>query len=101
LIAFAILVLFSILYWAVYFQQFFSVSLCTSRVTNLTLPESSLTAFESLGVILFGPLVNMFWLWLQNRNKDFSIPAKFSLSFLFNGLSFLVLVIGWFILVLN
>ncbi len=94
LIAFAILVLFSILYWAVYFQQFFSVSLCTSRVTNLTLPESSLTAFESLGVILFGPLVNMFWLWLQNRNKDFSIPAKFSLSFLFNGLSFLVLVIG-------
>lgn len=94
LIAFAILVLFSILYWAVYFQQFFSVSLCTARVTNLTLPESSLTAFESLGVILFGPLVNVFWLFLQKRNKDFSIPAKFSLSFLFNGISFLILVFG-------
>lgn len=94
LIAFAILVVFSVLYWAVYFQQFFSVSLCTSRVTHLTLPESSLTAFESLGVILFGPLVNIFWLFLQKRDNDFSIPAKFSLSFLFNGISFFILVLG-------
>jgi len=94
LIAFGVLVIFSVLYWAVYFQQFFSVSLCTSRVTNLTLPESSFTAFESLGVIIFGPLVNAVWLWLQKNNHDISIPAKFSLSFLFNGISFLLLIVG-------
>lgn len=94
LIAFSILTLFSVLYWAVYFQQFFSVSLCTARVTKLTLPESSLTAFESLGVILFGPIVNAVWLWLQKRNRDLSIPAKFSLSFLFNSISFLVLILS-------
>lgn len=94
LIAFTILTIFSGLYWAVYFQQFFSVSLCTARVTNLTMPESSLTAFESLGVIIFGPLVNGLWLWLQKRNYNISITTKFSLSFLFNSLSFLVLILS-------
>lgn len=94
LIVFSILVVFSILYWAIYFQQFFSLSLCAARVTQLTLPASSLTAFESLGVILFGPLVYFFWQRLQQNNKDLSLPAKFSISFLLNGLSFLLLVAG-------
>ena len=94
LIAFSILTIFSGLYWAVYFQQFFSVSLCTARVTHLTMPASSLTAFESLGVIIFGPLVNGLWIWLQSKNKDLSIPAKFSLSFFFNALSFLILILS-------
>lgn len=94
LTAFTILTVFSGLYWAVYFQQFFSVSLAAERVTNLSMPASSLTAFESLGVIIFGPLINGLWLWLQHRNKDLSIPAKFSLSFLFNGLSFFILIVS-------
>jgi POT family proton-dependent oligopeptide transporter len=94
LMAFSLLTLFSVFYWAVYFQQFFSVSLCTARVTKLSLPESSLTAFESLGVIIFGPLVNSLSLYLSNRRGDFSLPVKFSLSFLFNSLSFLVLILS-------
>lgn len=94
LIAFSILILFSICYWAIYFQQFFSISLCTARVTKLSLPESSFTAFESLGIILFGPLINLFWLWLQKRKADWSITAKFSASFLFNAISFLVLILS-------
>lgn len=94
LIAFTILTTFSVLYWAVYFQQFFSVSLCTSRVTNLTIPESSLTSFESLGIILFGPLVNSLWSWLHKKNHDISITAKFSLSFLLNSIAFLVLILS-------
>lgn len=93
LIAFSLLTLFSGLYWAVYFQQFFSVTLATARITQLSLPASSLTAFESLGVIIFGPLVNGMWIWLQRRNKNLSIPAKFSLSFLCNSISFLVLIV--------
>lgn len=94
LIAFSFLTLFSVLYWAVYFQQFFSISLCTARVTQLTLPESSLTAFESLGVILFGPIINAIWLWQQKYNKGLSIAAKFSLSFLLNSISFLILILS-------
>jgi len=93
LIAFGLLTIFSGLYWAVYFQQFFSVSLATARVTQLSLPASSLTAFESLGVIIFGPLVNGLFIWLQKRNKNLSIPAKFSLSFICNSASFLILIL--------
>lgn len=93
LAAFTLLTMFSGLYWAVYFQQFFSVTLATARITQLNLPASSLTAFESLGVILFGPLVNGLSIWLQKRNQNLSIPAKFSLSFLCNSISFLVLIL--------
>ncbi len=92
LLAFLILTLFSVVYWAIYFQQFFSISLATIRVSDLQgLPASAMPAIVSFGVIIFGPLMNMLWIWLRQRNKDLSIPAKFSLSFLLNSLSFLVL----------
>ncbi len=94
LFAFLIFVVISTLYWAIYFQQFFSVSLCTDRVTRLTLPESTLTGFESLGVILFGPLVSWIWFKLQQKQINTPITIKFSLSFLFNAIGFLCLVIG-------
>jgi POT family proton-dependent oligopeptide transporter len=94
LLAFGILTIFSVLYWAVYFQQFFSVSLAVARITHLTMPESSLSAFESLGIILFGPLVNYCQKRFAPYEKSLSIPSKFSLSFMFNGLSFLVLALG-------
>ena len=94
LIAFSILICFSILYWAIFFQQFFSISLCTARVTELTLPKSSLTAFESFGIIIFGPLVSYLLSYLKKRNKSISIPAKFSLSFLFNFIAFGVLILS-------
>ncbi len=97
LLAFGFLTIFSGLYWAVYFQQFFSVSLASARITRLSLPASSLTAFESLGVIVFGVMINKLWLWLQARNHEVSIPTKFSLSFLSNSISFLILIIALYI----
>ena len=97
LIAFLILVLLSVLYWAVYFQQFFSISLCTERACRLSIPSSSVPAIESLGVIIFGPLVNWVWFKFQDKGRDISIPTKFSLGFLFNSLCFLLLAGGlWY-----
>jgi POT family proton-dependent oligopeptide transporter len=96
LIAFLILIICAIGYWGVYFQQFFSISLCIARTTNSGLPDSILSAAESLGVILFGPLVNLLWQYLLKKRIHVSVPIKFSLGFLFNALGFLVILLGLF-----
>lgn len=97
LIAFLCLVLLSVLYWAVYFQQFFSISLCTERACKLSFPSSSVPAIESFGVIIFGPVINYIWFKFQDNGRDISIATKFSLSFLFNSLCFLLLAFGlWY-----
>lgn len=99
LIAFLFLILLAVCYWAVFYQQFFSMSLCTERVCSLprNVPPSSMPAIESLGVILFGPLINYLWFSFEDRGNRVSIPTKFSLGFLFNSLAFLFISFGvWY-----
>jgi len=99
LIAFLFLILLAVCYWAVFYQQFFSLSLCTERVCRLPhdIPASSVPALESLGVILFGPLINFIWFYFKDRGRGISIPTKFSLSFLFNSVCFLLISFGlWY-----
>lgn len=97
LIAFLILVLLSVLYWAIFFQQFFSLSLCTERVARLSIPNSAMPSIESLGVILFGPLLNWVWFKFEDKKKPIGIAAKFSLGFLFNAICFIILCLGlWY-----
>jgi POT family proton-dependent oligopeptide transporter len=93
-IVFLILVILSVCYWGVYFQQFLSISLCMVRACANSLPASSMPAIESLGVVIFGFVLNYVWYYLHKHNKNLSIPAKFSLSFLFNSICFLLLLIG-------
>lgn len=94
ILAFSILILTAVFYWAVYFQQFFSVSLCTARAAALSMPVSSLTSFETIGVIIFTPVVAWIFKFLYSKNITVSLTAKFSISFLFNAISFCVLVIS-------
>ncbi|MBY0379726.1 MAG: oligopeptide:H+ symporter [Burkholderiales bacterium] len=97
LIAFTILILISVLYWGIYFQQFFSVSLCLARACKLSLPASSFSSIESLGVILCGPLIIKLWDYFKSRDKNVSIATRFSLGYLCNALGFLVICGGlWF-----
>jgi POT family proton-dependent oligopeptide transporter len=97
LLAFLILIICAVYYWGVYFQQFFSISLCISRTTNSGLPDSILSSVESLGVILFGPLLNLFWRYLIANKINISLSVKFSLGFLFNAIGFFVMLCGLFL----
>jgi POT family proton-dependent oligopeptide transporter len=99
LIAFSLLIIMAVFYWAIFYQQFFSISLCIERVCKLpyNIPASSVPAVESLCVILFGPLINYVWLYFSNRGKEISIPAKFSSSFLLNSFCFILISAGlWY-----
>lgn len=94
LIAFLLLVLLLVFYWGIYFQQFFSISLCIARTSKTGVPASVFPAVESLGIILFGPVINKVWRYFQNKGQNISIPARFSLGFLFNALGFLLMWLG-------
>jgi POT family proton-dependent oligopeptide transporter len=94
-IAFLLLILMAIVYWSIFFQQFFSLSLAASRTIITSIPYSSLPTVEALGVIFFGPLINYLWAYFQKRNAV-SIPMRFSMGFLFNAISFLTLALGMF-----
>ena len=98
LIAFSGLVILLVCYWAMFFQQFFSISLAIGRTASLPFPPSSMPAIENLGVVIFGPIITYLWFYFKkNKGEDISIPAKFSLSFLFNSACFLILAGGlWY-----
>jgi POT family proton-dependent oligopeptide transporter len=89
LLKFFYLIVFSCIYWAIYFQQFFSVSIASTRIFHGKLPNSILTCFVSLGIIIFGPLLTYFWRKLEDKNP--SIMIKFSLSFVANFIVFILL----------
>jgi POT family proton-dependent oligopeptide transporter len=43
-------------------------------------------------VIVLAPVVAWLWVWMARRNLNPSIPRKFGLGLLFNGLAFLLLM---------
>ncbi|MFO0318953.1 MAG: peptide MFS transporter, partial [Neisseriaceae bacterium] len=94
LIAFLLLIILSVFYWGIYFQQFFTISLCIERAGKFGVPSSVFPAIESLGIILFGPVINAVWKYFQSRGVNISVPTRFSIGFLFNALGFLFITIG-------
>jgi proton-dependent oligopeptide transporter, POT family len=47
---------------------------------------------EPLCIVLLAPIVTLVWAFLSGRHREPSIPRKFGLGLIFNGLGFLVLV---------
>jgi POT family proton-dependent oligopeptide transporter len=100
LFAALIMIVFSIIFWAVYEQNAGSMNLLAERnakmeLFGLDLPELSINNFLPPGwVIILTLIVAPLWPWLNKRGKEPSTPAKFALSFIFLGLGFLVFYLG-------
>jgi POT family proton-dependent oligopeptide transporter len=103
LLACLILILVSIGFWAVYIQTYTSLTLFADRnmskeFLGFTIDAEFIQFFNPFFIIVLSPLLSGFWIWLSDRKKDPSTPAKFSLGILFMAAGFLFLGVGtrWF-----
>lgn len=93
------LVLFSVLFWALFEQAGSSLNLFADRsvdrvVAGYEIPASVFQSLNAFFIFLLAPLFALLWTWLAARNWEPSTPIKFALAILQVGLGFLVLVFG-------
>ena len=100
LFAALIMIIFSIVFWAVYEQNAGSMNLLAERNARMTLfgmdlPELSINNFLPPGwVIVLTLIIAPLWPWLNKRGKEPSTPMKFALSFIFLGAGFCIFYLG-------
>jgi proton-dependent oligopeptide transporter, POT family len=100
LFAALIMIIFSIVFWAIYEQNAGSMNLLAERnsqmfLFGIDLPELSINNFLPPGwVIILTVVVAPLWIWLNKRGIEPSTPLKFALSFIFLGLGFCVFYLG-------
>lgn len=99
LIAFIILSYISVGFWALYtlepsFLTIFIKNNVNRHVFNSIIPPSSFYGLDSFFIIIMGGFFSWLWLKLAERNRDPSLPAKFSASLFSMGSGFLILIVG-------
>jgi POT family proton-dependent oligopeptide transporter len=93
------LILFSVLFWALFEQAGSSLNLFADRsvdriIVGYEIPASVFQSLNAFFIFLLAPVFSILWVRLANRGWEPSIPIKFSLAILQVGLGFLVLVFG-------
>ncbi len=86
-------------FWGLFEQAGSSINLFTDRhvdrhILGWEIPASVFQSVNSMFIILFAPMFAGLWVWLGNRGKEPSTPAKFGLALVQVGLGFLALVWG-------
>jgi len=97
-LAMLIIFAFSVLFWMFYFQLGTSFNFLAENLVNRKMfggwvfPVGWFQSVSPLAIIVLAPVVTLIWAFLAKRHKEPSIPRKFGLSLIFNGLGFAVLV---------
>ncbi len=95
----ATLIVFSVLFWALFEQAGSSLNLFADRSVDRVLvgyeiPASVFQSLNAFFIFLLAPMFAMLWSKLAARGWEPATPVKFSLAILQVGLGFLVLVFG-------
>jgi len=93
LLACMILVIFSIVFWALYQQSGMSLTIFTEynvdrNILGWTVPTVMFQACNPLVIVLFAPILAKFWIFLDKRGRDPSVSTKFAWGTIFMGLGF-------------
>ncbi|HET6907553.1 MAG TPA: peptide MFS transporter [Rhodanobacteraceae bacterium] len=97
-IAMLIIFAFNILFWMFYYQLGTSFNFLAENLVDRNLfggwvfPVGWFQSVSPLTIILLAPPLTLVWGWLDKRRMEPSIPRKFGLGLVFNGLGFLVLM---------
>ncbi len=97
LIALTILIIFTIVFWALFEQAYTSMNLFADRILDqkifgIQLDAGQFLSFNALFIILLAPVFA--WLWIKMGKKNPNTAVKFSLALLLVGLGFGALVYG-------
>ena len=96
-IAMLIIFVFNIMFWMFYEQAGSSFNFLAEKIVNRMFgdwefPVAWFQSVNPIGVIALAPLVAMAWVAMGKRNREPSIPRKFGLGLIGNGLAFLLLM---------
>jgi len=99
LIVVGILILFSLIFWALFEQAGSSLNILTDRgvdrvILGWEVPASMFQSLNAGFIFTIAPLFAMLWIALAKRNMEPSTPIKFSIGIILVGLGFLALVYG-------
>lgn len=94
-----LLIVVSVVYWALYFQMYFSMNLFTERAINRQffswhLPVPLFASMETIFLIMVGPFLGVLWQNLSRNNRNPSTPLKFAMAMLITFLAFLLVFLG-------
>jgi POT family proton-dependent oligopeptide transporter len=94
-----ILMIGSVLFWALFEQAGSSLNLYTDRYVDRSMlgwevPASMFQSINAMYIVLLAPFFAALWTWLGRRGLEPSAPAKFGLAMVQLGGGFLVLVAG-------
>jgi POT family proton-dependent oligopeptide transporter len=94
-IALLIIFAFNILFWMFFEQAGSSFTFLAENIVNRTgalgmteFPTAWFQSVNSVAIIACAPLIAWIWVAMARRNVNPSIPRKFGLGILFNGLAF-------------
>jgi POT family proton-dependent oligopeptide transporter len=96
-IAMMIIFTFNIMFWMFFEQAGSSFTFLADQIVDRDLggfvfPTAWFQSVNSVAIILLAPVVAWVWVKLAAKNVNPSIPRKFGLGLLFNGLAFLLLM---------
>ena len=97
-IAMLIIFTFNILFWMFFEQAGSSFTFLADKIVDRDLfgpggfvfPNAWFQSVNSLAIITLAPIIA--WIWVKMRSANPSIPRKFGLGLIFNGLAFLLLM---------
>lgn len=97
LLVLTVLIIFSIVFWALFEQAYTSMNLYAERVTERNflgweIPGPWFLSLNALFIIIFAPIVAALWVKLGKNNPN--TPVKFALAIILVGLGFGALVLG-------
>ncbi len=99
-IALLIIFAFNVLFWMFFEQAGSSFSFLSDKIVDRDLgapggfiwPNAWFQSVNSIAIITLAPILA--WLWVRMGRNNPSIPRKFGLGLIFNGLAFLLLMVA-------
>ncbi len=99
-IAMLLIFAFNILFWMFFEQAGSSFTFLADNIVNRDLfgsggwvfPTAWFQSVNALGIVAFAPIAA--WVWIKLGRMNPSIPRKFGLGLIFNGIAFLLLMVA-------